>query len=399
MHRIDDAERRRRLGVRHRLATRSQATDPVEAAGSLVGLHASDPPSVYLEARSRVPGLTLEPMQRALYDDRSLVRMIGMRRTLFVVPVDVAPVLHAACARAIDRAERRRLIGMLESAGIGGRDPAAWLAAAEADTLAALEARGEAVAVELSADVPALRAQIPFGQGRRWAGTVGVSTRVLFLLALEGRIVRGRPRGSWISGQYRWAPTERWLPPSAPRWDGLEADVARGQLVERWLRSFGPGTTDDLRWWTGMTLGQVRRSIAASRIAEVALADGSTGLVLADDLEPTPDPGPWVALLPGLDATVMGWKSRDWYLGPHRPALFDSNGNAGPTVWVDGRVVGGWGQRPSGEVAVQLLEDVGREALAAVEEEAARLTTWVAGVQVTPRFQTPLEKGIRRAVS
>jgi hypothetical protein len=73
--------------------------------------------------------------------------------------------------------------------------------------------------------------------------------------------------------------------------------------------------------------------------------------VLADDLDPTPMPDPSAALLPTLDPTTMGWKERDWYLGPHGPTLFDSNGNAGPTVWWEGRVVGGSSQRRDGEIA------------------------------------------------
>ncbi len=88
----------------------------------------------------------------------------------------------------------------------------------------------------------------------------------------------------------------------------------------------------------------------------------------------------------------MGWQSRDWYLGGHKAALFDSNGNAGPTIWVDGRIVGGWAMRANGEVVTRLLEDVGRRASLAVDAEAARLTAWLRGVPPVPRFPTPLSK-------
>ena len=70
--------------------------------------------------------------------------------------------------------------------------------------------------------------------------------------------------------------------------------------------------------------------------------------------------------------------------------LFDTNGNAGATIWCDGRIVGGWRQDGRGEVDVQLLEDVGREARRAIDAEAARLTGWLAGVRVLPRFPSPL---------
>ena len=110
----------------------------------------------------------------------------------------------------------------------------------------------------------------------------------------------------------------------------------------------------------------------------------------APDVEPGPEP--WVGLLPALDPTVMGWFERDWYLGPHRAALFDRNGNAGPTIWSDGRVVGGWAHRADGTVAVRLLEDVGSEVHDAVERRAGALEAWLGTRRFTPRFRTPLER-------
>ena len=106
-------------------------------------------------------------------------------------------------------------------------------------------------------------------------------------------------------------------------------------------------------------------------------------------------PEPWVALLPALDPTVMGWKERAWYLGEHGPALFDRSGNAGPTVWSNGRIVGGWAGRNGGGVAFRLLEDVGADAAAEVEAEAARLDAWLGGTNVIPRFGAPLERELR----
>ena len=107
-------------------------------------------------------------------------------------------------------------------------------------------------------------------------------------------------------------------------------------------------------------------------------------------------PEPWVALLPALDATTMGWTARDWYLGPHGPALFDRNGNAGPTIWVDGRIVGGWAQRGAGgEIAPRLLEDVGAETRRAIDREAARLADWIGPASVRSSFPTPLESELK----
>ncbi len=115
--------------------------------------------------------------------------------------------------------------------------------------------------------------------------------------------------------------------------------------------------------------------------------------MLPGDAGPVPTPEPWAALLPALDPTAMGWTGRDWYLGEHGPLLFDRNGNAGPTVWCDGRVVGGWAQRPDGEVVFRLLADIGAEAADAVAAEAARLTAWLGSVRLAPRARgrSPVE--------
>ena len=391
MRRLDAAERRWRIGLRHRLAPARAADDVAAVAADLVGLHASDPASVVLGARARVAGFEVGHLERALYEDRAVVRILGMRRTMFVTPVATAGLIHAAVTTDLLPGERRRLARWLAETGTAGlRDREAaerWLAELAVETLAALEALGEATATELARRVPGLREQISFGEGKRWGGKVGMSTRMLFLLATEGRVVRGKPQGSWQSSLYRWAPMDRWVDGGLEPWP---RDLARTELVRRWLRSFGPGTLTDVRWWTGWTKADTARALASTGAVEVDL-DGATGHVLADDLEATPEPRPWIALLPALDTTTMGWAERGFYLGEHAPHLFDRNGNAGPTVWVAGRVVGGWGQRSSGEVVVRLLEDPGREAAAAVEAEAARLQAWLGAVRIIPRFRTPVE--------
>jgi hypothetical protein len=147
-----------------------------------------------------------------------------------------------------------------------------------------------------------------------------------------------------------------------------------------------------MKWWLGSTMGAVRAALAALDAVEVGLDGGRAGYLLPDDLD-APDPvEPWVALLPPLDPTTMGWFEREWYLGPYKEQLFDTTGNAGPTMWADGRIVGGWRQHADGEVVLQPLEDVGADALAAFEREAARLTDWLDDTRVLPRFPSPLSK-------
>ncbi|MEU7891516.1 winged helix DNA-binding domain-containing protein [Nonomuraea sp. NPDC049152] len=381
--RMSTAQRRARLGVRHLLAEQGGSVE--EAAEAVVALHGTDPATVFLSAAARAGSKGPEPMERALYEDRTLVRMTGMRRTIFVVPRALAPVVHHSSALAVAVKERKLLTRHFEE---GGGFDGEWISRVEGKVLEALRLHGEATAATLGTLVPELREQLVYAAGKPYEARQGVGTRLLFLMAAEGLIVRqGRPSGSWISGQHRWA-----LAPEMPL---MAVRDARAELVRRWLAAYGPGTEADLKWWTGWSLGDVRKALAAVGATEVELEDGPAGYVLPGDVE-ADEPEPWAAFLPALDPTPMGWQQRDWYLPQaHRAELFDRSGNVGPTVWWNGAVVGGWGQRADGEVVWRLLEDVGSDARQAVERAAEGVTAWLDGVTVTPRFRTPLERALR----
>jgi winged helix DNA-binding protein len=389
VRRIDVPERRARLARRHRLAAGHRAGDVEEATDSMVCLHATDPATVYLSGRARVDGMTVPDLERALYGDRSLVKHLAMRRTLFVFPRATLSVAQAGASNRVADTERRRLSRDVEKAGLQ-RNGERWLKKASEQVLAVLSDGREATSSELRDEIPSLEGSISYGEGKSWGGKLPVGPRVLTTLSAAGRIVRASNDGGWTTSRPRWASTESWLGEEiAPC---TEAEGAAG-MVERWLCAFGPGTVADIKWWLGSTVTVAKRALADLHAVEVDL-DGQTGHVLPDDLEPTAPVEPWAALLPPLDPTTMGWIERDWYLGPYKAQLFDTNGNAGPTAWWDGRIVGGWKQSDTGEVELQLLEDVGKGGGRALEDEATRLTEWLGGTRVVARFPSPLSKEI-----
>jgi hypothetical protein len=391
------AERRARLGARHRLAVEARAAGVEAVAAAVVGVHSTDAASVVIAAWARLEdrSCTSAAVEDALYVQRSLLRLMGMRRTMFVVDRATAPLVQAGCGAMVEARERAKALKALAAAGVGGKKPEAWLARAEDAALAVLRERGECTATEVAAADPLLATEIHLGSGK-WSATQKVASRVLMLLALNGRAIRARPRGGWTSTQFRWAAFDAW---AGEPLEVVGVDEARAGLARAWLARYGPARATDLQWWTGWSGAQTKQALAGEDVVGVELEepDGSVadGVALADDLDAVAAPEPWVALLPALDSTPMGWKHRDWYLGAHAERLFDVNGNVAPTIWADGRIVGGWTKdRDTGAVITGLVEKLPKKVTAAIAREAEALTPRLADATLAPRARgySPLER-------
>ena len=307
---------------------------------------------MYLSALARMKHPSIEAISKALYDDRTVVRHHAMRRTLWVFTPQMARWAHAACTTALATTEWKRLAKMVEESGIAS-DGAAWVATARADTLAALTSMGTATARQLGKAVPALTEKLQLAVGKPYAATQGAHTRLLLNLGFDGAIVRGRPKPSWTNSEYPWSVTDQWL----PRWDRRRGRRHRrrrtGAQLPRSLRSGDARRPAVVGRLDGRHDPQRARP-RSTRSRWTSTTEGSGGCWPDDVDDDLREPEPWIAFLPALDPTTMGWKQRAWYLGDLATfggPVFDRNGNAGPTIWMDGRVVGGWAQRKSGEIS------------------------------------------------
>lgn len=380
------AERRARLGRRHLLATPGDESIAATVQ-RFVGLHATDPATPYLTLWARRNDFAVADLDDALYTSRSVVKHLAMRRTLWAVPAGDLPAVQVASSDRVGMTEHRRLVADVVKAGIAA-DGDLWLERAAGAVLRHLGEAGHASARELRLALPELAGEWDAAPGKPWGGAAPISPRVLTVMSARGDLMRGPNDGTWTTSRPRWVATADWL--GSDR-DAADHGAASAGLVTAWLRTFGPATVNDVKWWFGHTLTWTREALRAAGAVEVDL-HGTPGVALPDDLDEEPDVGPWCALLPGLDVTTMGWQERDWYLGEHRAMVFDNRGNAGPTAWVDGRVVGAWVQDADAKVHVRLLEDVGRSTLKALQRKADQLTDWLDGVRIAPRFPSPLSK-------
>ncbi len=378
MGRVDDAERRARLARRHLLALTTGTDDVARIADAVVALHSSDPVSVYLSVLARMHEPRLEAVDEALYVQRSVVRHHAMRRTLWVATPSTTRRMHAAATRKVAEAERRRTIVFLAAAGVP--DPPHWLAQAKLAVVDLLHDHGPMTTREAGRHLPELTVPIMVG-GPSGTGQ-SAHTRVLSGLGFDGVLVRTRPTGTWINGQYTWAVMDDWLPGGV---DGLDEQEAQRDLVAHYLQCFGPATSADLQWWSGWTKTATTRALSAAGAQQVG-TDAGPAWVAAGDTGAEPDSGPWVALLPGLDPTVMGWKERSFYLPAAAAPAWDRNGNAGPTIWVDGQVVGAWGQAKDGSIRTHYFLDVPAVRRAQVEQRVGELRAILGPTRYAVRF-------------
>ncbi|WP_419817744.1 winged helix DNA-binding domain-containing protein [Glaciibacter flavus] len=396
MRTISVEQRRRLMVQRHHL--RGDAAGPEQVAAALIALHATDPASLYLSVLARSSRSTLADVSAALYERQTLVRWMAMRRTLFVIPRADVPFIQAAASAPLALTLRRQLLSRMRRNGTDPAldDPEQWLAGIERDVECSLRDSGAATGAQLSARVPALRTTILSGSPSE--KPQNVTSPLLTLLGTEARIVRGDPVGPWTSRHHQWEHLARRWPDGLSKLDSGESQNA---LALRWLERYGPATLEDLRWWTGWNKTTVRRVVSTLPIEEVDL-HGEPGIALLVDGErhdydvtdKQAGDAPVAALLPSLDPTPMGWKSRAWCIGIDRAQIFDTAGNIGPTVWWDGEVIGSWAIANTGEVRTVLPADRGRAAAAAVGALAAQLQTRLDGAVVTPAVRTPLERSL-----
>ncbi|MBU0493801.1 MAG: winged helix DNA-binding domain-containing protein, partial [Chloroflexi bacterium] len=346
---------------------------------------------------ARVPGFQREMLDDALYEQRTLAKVLCMRMTLHLVPSDEAPFFVQIGRNLSERRTppRFRGGGLLVYAGLCQEEEASvLLEVLYRRVLDVLADRGPATLPEISPAVPELTAKIQHSEGKAYEGEFSIGTRLMGEWCARGLLIRTRPRGTWRSNLYEYAAFSDWLPDTDL--SSVTLQDAQAWLVRRYLAAFGPATLDDVQWWTGLTKTETRNALKplGPELAEVSIAglgDAQAYLMLTDDAERlsdfTPPGEPFVFFLPALDPYIMGYKDRRRFLDPaHNDKVFDRAGNAVPTVWANGRVVGVWNQRDDGSVVYGLFEPVSEPEQALLDAEARRLEGFLGGDVVAPPF-------------
>jgi hypothetical protein len=301
----------------------------LDAVVATAGIYGTAP-TCYLSCAARVEGFKLADLDRELYTERSVARLRCVRGMAYIQPLDLTPVLFACTGEKKERTVTR--IGK-------------WSGLGEEGALAFADRIEAAMAGRPPATVREIRELI----GPCTPVEKEALQQVVALLGRFGRIVRAEVRGGWRSDNYAYALWEEWT--GAPV-EERDPAAARAELARRYLRAFGPATTDDLKWWSGWTKRDTVPALTAlgDEIVPVAV-DGRDSWVLAGERESLtgldPLAGRGVRLLPVWDSYFMAYATSP--AGRSRqvaetdyPRIYDTSGNGTSAVAQDGVAAGVW---------------------------------------------------------
>lgn len=352
---------------RHYLNRRAPAARMLAVASRLCGLHAQVLSSAELTLWARVSGLRRGDVQRALWDERTLVKTWAMRGTLHLFPATDLPLWFAALGtstRYLSPARWEHNFGI-------SLEELYQLTDAVAAALDGRVLTREALVAEIARTSPGLAKLVAESSWGTMLKPAALSGRLCFGPSVGARVQFTNPR-SWLGGLA----------------DGISAADATAEVTRRYLAAYGPATAYDLaRWWNGGGVAHGRRWLAAlgEEVAEVEVGGARAWMLAADARRVrATEPVTSVRLLPGFDQFVVGssWHAEQLMPGAFRARVFRPQGWISPVLLVDGLMHGVWRHEIKGsrvEVTIEPFARVPARVKRGTAEEAERLADFLGG--------------------
>ncbi|HET9847670.1 MAG TPA: winged helix DNA-binding domain-containing protein [Candidatus Dormibacteraeota bacterium] len=303
------------------------------------GLQAQLLTAAALGMRARSPGLRLYEVDRALSEERSIVRSWLMRGTLHLVAAE----------------DLRWLLAVLGPVFAGGNQRRH----AQLGLTADIKARGvEAIRQILSRSGPLTRFEI-VDHLRRHGLILDPGTQapihLMAFAAQKGVLCLAADRAS---AEPTYALLDDWIDPSVSR----EPGDPLAELALRYFAAFGPATLEDLVTWSGLPAARARAALTSAQpaLTEVRIGGRPAYLPKARGRsQPAPEPRPIVRLLPAFDTYLLGYRSRDLAVPRALQKRVQRGGGwLHPAAVVNGRAVAAWSLKKSGKTGQLQVEAI-----------------------------------------
>jgi len=347
--------------ARHALAEPATDLGPAAVAGQLCGAHAQVLSAAEFSIGRRIAGATRADVQRALWQERSLVKTFGPRGTVHLLPATDLPMWTGALAALpspvpIHPEGVRFTVEQADEVIVAIGEALAEAELTVDELTEALADRAGPWAVERTMD--AFQDKWP-----RWRQLTSTA-------AHRGVLCFGPDRSRRVT----YTNPHRWLPGFRP----ADGDTALRTLVARYLHAYGPATPAHFAKWIGVPPRHAAALFGelADQLERVEL-DGEPAWTRAGDTGTPSGPHRGVRLLPYFDPYVVAGQPRErLYPGPAAARALTPSGQAGnyPVLLVDGVVGGVWHQRRSGRklaVTVEPLRELTARQRRELDDEAA----------------------------
>lgn len=318
--------------AKHHVPPGFQSNDLAEIVHDLFGLHAARLPTPYTTLFVRSPEFESRSLWEVLYVQKQMIKLRCMRRTLHILPLYFAPIAHKATIsfRVSDCLQQYKKLNA-DSSFI--EEVKNWILNLTRERSVSSKEIESLAKLELGC----------------WSEE-------------DSKIIRIIIKELWESGELcyinqsdHWGREERLYGNTSTVYPDLKlneisVDEAQKQLVYHHISRFGPVTEKDISWWSGLSIGAVRKAIQSFAddliIVELDQSE-SKHYMMKDDLDRLSEfrsPKSWVSLLAYEDPTLKGYfESRFMYVHPsHYDLLFNKIGESRASIIVNGRVVGIW---------------------------------------------------------
>jgi hypothetical protein len=370
-----------RLGAHH-LTERLGEGGLLDAAGRC-GIQNSPPGSALLALHARVQNLTQEQVAGAVAEEKSLLQTWCMRGAPFYFPASDAPVFTTGVLPPTEEAMRHLVPGveqaldklnlsLIEAVGLAGAEVGGVLSGRRLD----INGLGAEIATRIARSLPKRQRDIweeegPYAPGQPLGeGVVHFCLRILTLQ----RVLCFAPRAG---NEAPFVLVDEWLGHPLP---DIDPDLARAELLRRYLRCYGPSTRGDFAAWAGIHAGDTDPwwNLVGDELTQVEV--GGTSWILTEDLDalrlaPMPK---GVRLLPPRDPYTQ-MRDRETIVDKkYHPEVWKTVGEPG-TVLAGGNIIGTWRPRKSGrKLAITIktfgtLPDRDKKALQGEAEQVAPL--------------------------
>jgi hypothetical protein len=319
---------------KHHLTIKSRTDDIIQIIDDICGLHSTELSTSYLSLFERTNNFRKADLERELYVNKTLGRIRGMRRTLFIQPRDMIPVVHAATFKLSEKNFEKYMefhkISLSEYQEVSEH----IMTIVKGTELSASEIRKE---LDSKLNIPA----------------------IIQLMCNYGLLIRGKPIKNWKDRRNRYAQFKDYFPSMDL---SMENELNAIQiLVEKYLKAYGPATQNDISWWTGLTKTEIRKPL---KVLEMDLCEVKVSLIqrkfimFKSDFERLQNSlysdNPSLSLLPKLDPYPMGYKERERYINlKNYNKIFDRSGNVTSTILLDGVVIGVWDTEEKPDLAIK----------------------------------------------